>query len=109
MGKKIEFPNANKAQNKILNQIAEQKEKEMKAKEDKFDEEKDRDEFLYLWKHFSDRLQKMLKDFRDDLQPKGYHSLEIQFIVKKDDSTDALKEKFIYGDKLKLFKITEIE
>ena len=109
MGKKIEFPNANEAQNEILNQILEQKQKEAKAKKDEFDKEKDREEFLYQWKHFYDRLTKMLNDYRDDLQPKGYHSLEVQFIVKKDDSSDALKEKFVFSDRLKLFKITEIE
>lgn len=109
MGKTIQFPKANEAQNEILNQIYEQKQKEAKAKQDAFDAEKDRAEFLYQWKHFYDRLTKMLNDFRDDLHPKGYHGLEIQFIVKKDDSTDSVKEKYVFTDKLKLFKITEIE
>ncbi len=108
MGKTVQFPKANEAQNKILNQILEQKQKEAKAKQDEFDAEKDREEFLYQWKHFYERLMKMLNDFRDDQQPKGCYGLEIQFIVKKDDSTDAVKEKFVFTDKLKLFKITEI-
>ena len=108
MGEKIQFPGANEAQNEILNQIKEQKEKELKAKKDKFDEEKDRDEFLYLWKHFERRLRKILNDFRDDLHPKGFHSLEVLIKVKKDGASDAIKEQFIFSDDLKLFKITEI-
>ncbi|MBR9682647.1 MAG: hypothetical protein GOV02_03140 [Candidatus Aenigmarchaeota archaeon] len=109
MGEMIEFPNANEEQNKILNKIAEQKAKESKAKNDEFDKEKDREEFLYLWKHFEARLNKYLKDYKEDLQPKGYHGLEVLIRIKKDDSSDELKEKFIFSDKLKLFKITEIE
>jgi hypothetical protein len=109
MGEKINFPNANKAQNKILNKIKEQKEKEAKAKKDDFDEQKDREEFLYLWKHFDRRLRKILNDFKDDLHPKGYHGLEVLIKVKKDGASDDIKEEFIFSDKLKLYKITEIE
>ena len=108
MGKKIQFPKATPAQNEILNQIKEQKEKEAKAKQAKFDEEKDRNEFLYLWKHFDRRLRKVLNDFKDDLQPKGYYGLEVLIKVTKDGATDDLKEQFIFGDKLKLYKITQI-
>jgi len=109
MGKQIKFPNANEAQNKILNMIAEQKEKEIKDKQDEFDKEKDKDEFLYLWKHFDDRLRKILNDFKNDLQPKGYHGLVVTVRVQKDGSTDEIKEKFLYSDGLQLFKVTEIE
>jgi len=109
MGKKIEFPNANEAQNKILNQIADQKSKELKAKQDEFDEDKDKEEFLYIWKHFDDRLRKMLNDYKDTLQPKGYHGLVVTVRVQKKDSTDELKEQFLYSDDLQLFKVTEIE
>ncbi len=109
MGEMINFPRANEEQNKILNKIAEQKSKEAKAKQDKFDEDKDREEFLYLWKHFKARLDKYLNDYKDDLQPKGYHGLEVLIKIKKDDSSDKLKEEFLFSDKLKLFKITEIE
>lgn len=105
----IQFPNANEEQNKILNMIADQKLKEAKAKKDEFDKEKDKEEFLYLWKHFERRLNKYLEDFRDTLYPKGYHSLEVLIKIKKDKSTDVLREEFIFSDKLKLFKLTEIE
>jgi len=105
----IQFPNANEAQNKILNKIAEQKMKEAKAKQDAFDAEKDKDEFLFLWKHFERRLNKMLKDFRDDIYQMGNYSLEVLVKVKKEGATDDLKEQFVYNDKLKLFKITQID
>ena len=111
MGKKkklIQFPNATEAQNKILNKIAEQKSKEAKAKKDEFDKEKDKEEFLYLWKHFERRLNKILKDFRDDLQPTGYHQLEVLVKIKKTNSSDDINEKFIYSDQLKLYKITQL-
>lgn len=108
MGKTIKFPGANEEQNKILNMIAEQREKEEKAKKDDFDKEKDKEEFLYLWKHFDDRLGKILQDFRDVQYNKGTHSLEVTVRVKKQDGTDLLKENFVYSDKLKLFKETEI-
>ena len=103
-----EFPGANEQQNKILNMIADQKEKEAKAKQDAFDAEKDKDEFLYLWKHFDRRLKKMLKDFRDETYNSGQHSIEVIVKIKKDDNEDALQENFVYSDRLKLFKITEI-
>ena len=103
-----EFPGANEQQNKILNMIADQKEKESKAKQDAFDAEKDKDEFLYLWKHFDRRLKKMLKDFRDETYNSGQHSIEVIVKIKKDDNEDTLQENFVYSDKLKLFKITEI-
>lgn len=106
--KPIQFPNANAAQNEILNQIAEKKSKEAKAKQDGFDKEKDKEEFLYLWKHFERRLNKMLKDYKEDLQPYGYYGLEIMVKVKKDGADDDLKEQFVYSDRLKLFKITEL-
>lgn len=109
MSKEIEFPNANEAQNKILNKIKEQKEKEAKAKKNEFDEEKDKAEFLYLWKHFDRRLRKILNDFRDDIYQKGHHGLEITVKIKKDNSKDNVIEKFIYSDRLKLFKVVEIE
>ena len=106
--KKIQFPNANEAQNEILNQIAEKKAKEAKAKADDFDKEKDKEEFLYLWKHFERRLNKILKDYKEDLQPYGYYGLEILVKVTKDGADDDLKEQFVYNDKLKLIKITEL-
>jgi hypothetical protein len=106
--KPIQFPNANEAQNDILNQIAEKKAKEAKAKADEFDKEKDKEEFLYLWKHFNRRLNKMLKDYEEDLQPYGYYGLEILVKVKKDGADDDLKEQFVYSDRLKLTKITEL-
>jgi hypothetical protein len=109
MGDPIKFPNANEEQNKILNMIAEQKSKEAKASQDKFDAEKDKEEFLYLWKHFDDRLQRMLNDFKDDTYNSGIHSLEVNVTVKKKGATDAIKEQFIYCDKLKLFKTTELD
>jgi hypothetical protein len=109
MGKEIKFPNANEAQNKILNKIKEQKEKEAKAKKNAFDEEKDKQEFLYLWKHFDRRLRKILNDFKDDTYQKGHHGLEITVKIKKDNSKDNVIEKFVYSDRLKLFKLVEIE
>ena len=109
MGEKIEFPGANETQNKILNKIKEQKEKEAKAKKNDFDKEKDKSEFLYLWKHFDRRLRKILNDFRDDIYPKGQHGLEIIVKIKKNNSKDDVVEKFVYSDRLKLFKIVEIE
>ena len=106
--KTIKFPGANEAQNDILNQIASKKAKEAKAKQDGFDKEKDKEEFLYLWKHFNRRLTKMLEDYKNDLQPYGYYGLEIMVKVKKDGADDDLKEQFVYSDRLKLFKITEL-
>lgn len=106
--KMIQFPNANEAQNKILNKIKEQKEKEAKAKNDQFDKEKDKEEFLYLWGHFERRLNKMLKDFKDDLQPTGYHSMVVTVKIKKDGANDDVVENFVYSDQLKLNKIVEI-
>lgn len=104
----IEFSGANEQQNKILNMIAEQKQKEKKAKQDAFDAEKDKDEFLYLWKHFEKRLTKILNDFKDETYNTGQHSLEVFVKIKKDENKDIVQEKFIYSDKLKLFKVTEI-
>jgi len=109
MGEPIKFPNANEEQNKILNMIAEQKSKEAKAAQDKFDAEKDKEEFLYLWGHFERRLQKILDDFKDKTYNSGIHSLVVDITIKKKDSTDAIKEKFIYCDKLKMFKTTELD
>jgi hypothetical protein len=106
--KPIQFPNANEAQNKILNQISEQKLKEKKAKNDEFDKEKDKEEFLYLWKHFERRLNKILKDFKDDLQPTGYHSMVVTVKIKKDGADDDVTENFVYSDQLRLNKIVEI-
>jgi hypothetical protein len=108
MAKTIQFPGANEAQNKILNKIAQQKSKEAKAKKDEFDREKDKEEFLYLWKHFERRLNKILKDFKDDLQPTGYHSMVVTVKIIKDGATDDVKEQFVYNDNLKLNKIVEI-
>ena len=108
MGKKIQFPNANKAQNDILNKIAEQKAKEAKSKKDEFDKEKDKEEFLYLWGHFERRLNKILKDFKEDLQPTGYHSMVVTVKIQKDSATDDVVENFVYSDQLKLNKIVEI-
>ena len=105
----IKFPNANEEQNKILNMIAEQRSREAKAEQDKFDAEKDKDEFLYLWGHFERRLNKILSDFRDETYSSGLHSLEVDIKIKKKGATDAIKEQFIYCDKLKMFKLTEIE
>ncbi|MGD2072033.1 MAG: hypothetical protein PVG65_00885 [Candidatus Thorarchaeota archaeon] len=109
MGKKIEFPGANEEQNKILNMIAEQKEKEAKAAQNAFDKEKDKEEFLYLWKHFDRRLKKTLEDFRDIQYTTGIHSLEVTIKVKKEGSTDSITEKFVYSDKLKMLKVTETD
>lgn len=109
MGKKIEFPNATKEQNKILNKIAEQKKKETEAEAYKLDKEKETKEFLFLWKHFEDRLQKQLKEFRDHYYQTGICSLEVLVKIKKEGSTDNLRENFVYDDKLKLYKIVEIE
>jgi len=109
MTNEIKFPNANEEQNKILNMIANQRAKEEKAKQKAFDAEKDKEEFLFLWRHFRDRLNKMLDDFVDDSYGTGYHGLEIVFKIKKDDSKDSIVEKFIYNDKLKMFKVTEID
>ena len=39
----------------------------------------------------------------------GFVEHNLQEYKKFKDVADALKEKFIYGDKLKLFKTTEIE
>ena len=108
MGEKIQFPNATEEQNKILNKIAEQKAKEAKAKKDSFDREKDKEEFLYLWKHFSRRLNKILKDFKDELQPSGYHQLVVTVKIKKDGSDDDVTESFVFSDQLKLNKIVEL-
>jgi hypothetical protein len=91
-----------------LNKIAQQKSKEAKAKKDEFDREKDKEEFLYLWKHFERRLNKILKDFKDDLQPTGYHSMVVTVKIIKDGATDDVKEQFVYNDNLKLNKIVEI-
>lgn len=107
--KLIQFPNANEEQNKILNMIAEKKAQELKAEKDAFDAKKDKDEFLYLWGHFERRLKKLLSDFRDVDYDKGTHSLEVYIKVKKDGSTDAIKEEFLYSDKLKMFKFTEVD
>jgi hypothetical protein len=108
MTETIQFPNANEAQNKILNKISEQKAKEVKARKDQFDKEKDKEEFLYLWKHFERRLRKILNDFRDELQPTGYHSMVITVKIMKDGATDDVTENFVYSDQLKLNKIVEI-
>jgi len=105
----IEFPNATKEQNKILNKIAEQKLKEKKAEQNKFDAEKDKEEFLYLWGHFERRLQLLLEAFKNELYPKGYHGLEVLVKVTKDGSKDKIQEQFVFNDKLKLFHMTEIE
>jgi len=108
MSNEINFPNANEEQNKILNQIA--KEVEMKEKEEqhKLDAEKDKDEFLYLWGHFERRLERILKNFKEDTYQTGVHSLEVTVKIKKKDSQEPLVENFVFNDKLKLTKITEI-
>jgi len=95
-------------QNEILNKIAEQKAKESKSKKDKFDKEKDKEEFLYLWKHFDRRLTKILKDFRDELQPTGYHKMVVTVKIEKDGASDDVTENFVYSDQLRLNKIVEI-
>ena len=109
MSKEIEFPNANKQQNKILNMIAKQREKEVKAEQDAFDAEKDKDEFLYLWGHFKRRLEKQLDDFINDKYGTGIHGLEVLFRITKEDSTEELRSNYVYNDKLKMTKIEEIE
>jgi len=108
MGEKIQFPNATEAQNEILNKIAEQKSKEAKARQNKFDAEKDKEEFLYLWKHFHRRLSKILNDFKDDLQPTGYHKMIVTVKIEKEGSDDDVTEQFVYSDQLRLNKIVEI-
>lgn len=109
MGDKIKFPGANEEQNKILNMIAEQQAKKLKADEEAFDKEKDKDEFLYLWGHFERRLRVYLDEFRDKQSQTGFHSLEVLVKVKKKDSTDVIKENFVYSDKLRMQKITETD
>lgn len=104
----IKFPNADEHQNKILNMIAEQEQKKLKAEQDTFDKEKDKTEFLYLWKHFKLRLNKYLDEFVDETYNDGRHSLEVTLTVKKDDSDDNVVENFVYNKRLNLKKILEI-
>lgn len=105
----IKFPGANEEQNKILNMIKEQHDKRAKAAADEFDKEKDKEEFLYLWKHFEHRLNRYLADFRDKQSQTGFHSLEVTIKINKKDSTEVINENFIYSDKLKLYKITQTD